>query len=79
MNLAVKALSLPSVEHVSTEFISEWTLESVIEPATQLCPSLLRILEAAAQTEEAKRKNKIKFPKMVWRTFIVCNNTDTKL
>jgi hypothetical protein len=69
MDLAVKELSLPSVEHVSSEFISKWTLESVIEPATQLCPSLLRILEAAAQTQEAKRKNKIKLPKTVQRTF----------
>ena len=65
MDLVVKELSLPSVEHVSSEFISKWTLERVVEPATQLCPSLLRILEAAAQTEEAKRKNKIKLPKMV--------------
>ncbi|KAF8503300.1 hypothetical protein F5888DRAFT_1917408 [Russula emetica] len=63
MDLVVKELSLTSVEHVSTEFISSWTLEKVIEPATQLCPSLLRILEAAAQTKEAKCKNKIKFPK----------------
>ena len=69
MDLAVKELSLPSVEHVSTEFISKWTLESVIEPATLLCPSLLRILEAAAQTPEAKQKNKIKLPKTVQRNF----------
>ena len=65
MDLAVKELSFPSIEYVSTEFISQWTLESVIEPATQLCPSLLRILDAAAQTQEAKRKNKIKLPKTV--------------
>jgi hypothetical protein len=65
MDLVVKELSLPSVEHVSSEFINNWTLETVIEPATQLCPSLLRILEAAAQTEEAKQKNKIKSPKTV--------------
>jgi len=65
MDLVVKELSLPSVEHVSSEFINDWTLETVIEPATQLCPSLLHILEAAAQTEDAKQKNKIKFVKTV--------------
>ena len=65
MDLAVKELSFPSVAYVSTEFISQWTLKSAIEPATQLCPSLLRILDAAAQTQEAKRKNKIKLPKTV--------------
>jgi hypothetical protein len=63
MDLVVKELFLPNVEHVSTDFISNWTLEKVIEPATQLCPSLLRILEVAAQTPEAKQKNKIKSPK----------------
>jgi hypothetical protein len=67
MDLVVKELTLPSVEHVSSEFISNWTLESIIEPATQLCPSLLRVLEAAAQTQEARRKNKIKSPKTVRR------------
>lgn len=65
MDLAIKELSLPSVEHVSSEFISHWTLETIIEPTYQLCPSLSRVLEAAAQTEDAKQKNKIKFPKMV--------------
>ena len=67
MDLAVKELSLPSVEHVSSEFISHWTLETIVEPAYRLCPSLSRVLEAAAQTEEAKVKNKIKFPKTVGR------------
>ena len=70
MDLVVKELSLPSIEHVSTEFISNWTLERVVEPATRLCPSLLRILEAAAQTQEAKRKNKIKVPKTVRRSVV---------
>jgi hypothetical protein len=65
MDLVVNKLYLPSVEHISSEFINDWTLETVIEPAIQLCPSLSRILEAAAQTVEAKRKNKIKFPKTV--------------
>lgn len=69
MDLVIKELSLPSVEHVSSEFVSTWTLERVVEPATKLCPSLLRILEAAAQTPEAKHKNKIKTPKTVRRTF----------
>ena len=72
MDLVVKELSLPSVEHVSTEFIANWTLERVVEPATQHCPSLLQILEAAAQTQEAKRRNKIKSPKTVCRSFIAC-------
>ena len=74
MDLVVKELSLPSVEHVSSEFISNWTLESVVEPATRLCPSLLRVLEAAAQTEEARRKNKIKFPKTVRRISFACTH-----
>jgi hypothetical protein len=65
MDLAVKELFLPSVEHVSSEFINNWTLETVVEPAAQRCPSLLRVLGAAAQTEEAKQKNKIKSPKTV--------------
>ena len=69
MDLAVKELSLLSVEHVMTDFISDWTLEKVVEPATRLCPSLLQVLEAAAQTPEAKQKNKIKFPKTVRRSF----------
>lgn len=72
MDIVIKELSLPSVEHVSSEFVSTWTLEKVVEPATQLCPSLLRILEAAAQTPEAKRKNKIKAPKTVRGTFCRC-------
>jgi len=65
MDLVIKELSLPSVEHVSSKFINDWTLETAVKPATQLCPSLLHILEAAAQTEDAKQKNKIKFVKMV--------------
>ena len=65
MDSAVGMLSLPSVEHITPQFINDWKLETIIEPATQLCPSLLCILEAAAQTEEAKRKNKIKSPKKV--------------
>ena len=65
MDLVVKELSLLSVEHVSSKFISKWTLERVVEPAMQLCPSLLHILEVAAQTEEAKQKNKIKLLKTV--------------
>jgi hypothetical protein len=69
MDLVTKELSLPGVEHVSLEFISNWSLKTVVEPATQLCPSLICILEAAAQTGEAKRKNKIKFPKTVRRNF----------
>jgi hypothetical protein len=79
MDLAVKELSLPSVEHVSSEFISHWTLETIVEPAYQLCPSLSRVLEAAAQTEEARQKNKIKFPKTVGKQlyflFILSTNT----
>jgi hypothetical protein len=67
MDLVSKELSLPSVEHVSLDFISNWSLKSVIEPATRLCPSLMCVLEAAAQTGEAKRKNKIKLPKTVRR------------
>ena len=67
MDLVTKELSLPSVEHVSLDFISNWSLERIIEPATRLCPSLMRILNAAAQTGEAKRKNKIKLPKTVRR------------
>ncbi|KAH9956052.1 hypothetical protein BGW80DRAFT_1187891, partial [Lactifluus volemus] len=70
MDLVVKELSFPSVEDVSSEFISNWTLERVVEPATKLCPSLLHILEAAAQTQEAKRKNKIKFPKTACNVII---------
>jgi hypothetical protein len=77
MDLVVKELSFPSVEDVSSEFISNWTLERVVEPATKLCPSLLHILEAAAQTQEAKRKNKIKFPKTVSRN-IYCAYTSTQ-
>jgi len=69
MDLVTKELSLPSVEHVTSEFVSNWSLERVIEPATRLCPSLICILEAAAQTGEAKRKNKIKLPKTVRRCF----------
>jgi hypothetical protein len=65
MDCVVKALSLPGVEHITSEFIANWTLETVVEPAIQLCPSLLSILHAAAQTEEAKQKNKIKTPKTV--------------
>jgi hypothetical protein len=62
--------SPPSVEQVSSEFINNWTLETVVEPATQLCPSLLCILEAAAETKEAKQKNKIKSPKTVRSTHL---------
>lgn len=69
MDLVTKELSLPSVKHVSSEFVSSWTLEHVIEPATMFCPTLLHILEAAAQTQEAKRKNKIKSLKTVRRNF----------
>jgi hypothetical protein len=65
MDLVTKELSLPSVDHVSTEFVSGWTLDRVVEPAMQLCPTLLCILNAAAQTREAKQKNKIKSPKTV--------------
>jgi hypothetical protein len=67
MDLVTKELSMPSVEHVSPQFISNWTLDVVLEPATKLCPTLMCILDAAAQTEEAKRKNKIKSPKTVRR------------
>jgi hypothetical protein len=78
MDLVTKELSLPGVEHVLTDFISNWSLKRVIEPATRLCPSLIRILEAAAQTGEAKRKNKIKLPKMVGRC--LCSSyTSTKM
>jgi hypothetical protein len=69
MDLVTKELSLPSVDHVSTEFVSAWTLDRVVEPAIQLCPTLLYILNAAAQTREAKQKNKIKLPKTVRRNF----------
>jgi hypothetical protein len=48
MDSVVGKLSLPSVEHISPQFINDWTLETIIEPATLLCPSLLRILEAVA-------------------------------
>lgn len=65
MDSVVGKLYLPSVEHISPQFINDWTLETIVEPATQLCPSLLRILEAAAQTDEAKQKNKLKTPKKV--------------
>jgi hypothetical protein len=65
MDLVIKKVFLPSVEHITPNFINGWTLETVIEPAAQLCPSLLRVLEAAAQTTEAKQKNKIKSPKTV--------------
>ena len=79
MDLVAKELSLPSVEHVSSDFISNWSLKSIIEPATRLCPSLIRILEAAAQTGEAKQKNKIKLPKTV-RHFSGCSSyTSTKM
>ena len=75
MDLVVKKFSLPSVEHITPDFINGWTLETVVEPATQLCPSLLRVLEAAAQTTEAKQKNKIKSPKTVSVTVIfVCSS-----
>ena len=77
MDLVTKELSLPSVEHVSPAFISNWSLESVIEPAIRLCPSLIRILEAAAQTGEAKQKNKIKLPKTV-RRYLCFSYTLTK-
>jgi hypothetical protein len=76
MDLVTKELTLPSVEHISMEFISNWSLETVVEPATRLCPSLIRILEVAAQTEEAKRKNKIKLPKTVRKKFyFLCIST----
>jgi hypothetical protein len=54
MDLVTKELSLPSIEHVSSDFISNWSLDRVIEPATQLCPLLICILEATAQTGETK-------------------------
>jgi hypothetical protein len=68
MDLVSKELYLPSVEHISPQFISNWTLDVVIKPATELCPTLMCILDAAAQTEEAKQKNKIKNSKTVKRT-----------
>jgi hypothetical protein len=67
MDAVSKELYLPSVEHITPEFISNWTLDVVIEPAIKLCPTLMCILDAAAQTEEAKRRNKIKTPKTVRR------------
>lgn len=54
INLVTKKLSLPSIEHVSSKFVSSWTLKHVIEPATMFCPMLLHILEVAAQTQEAQ-------------------------
>lgn len=71
MDLVTKELSLPSVDHISSEFISNWSLETVVEPATLLCPSLVCILEVAAQTAEAKRKNKIKLPKTVRKKYFL--------
>ena len=76
MDLVTKELSLPSVEHITPDFISNWSLERIIEPATWLCLSLVRILEAAAQTGEAKRKNKIKSPKTV-RSYFCSSYTST--
>lgn len=69
MDLVTKELSLPSVEHITPDFISNWSFKRIIEPTTWLCPSLVHILEAAAQTWEAKRKNKIKSPKTVRSCF----------
>jgi hypothetical protein len=65
MDLVIKELSLPSVEHVTPELLSGWTLETIIEPAIKLCPTLYQIIIATAQTDQAKRKNKIKSPKTV--------------
>jgi hypothetical protein len=65
MDQVVKELSLPSVQHLTPDMISNWKLETTLSPATQHCPTLLRILETAAQTEDAKQKNKTKNPETV--------------
>jgi hypothetical protein len=61
MNNVQKTDLLPGVAAITPEFIKNWT----ISPHRELAPCLLRILSTAAQTADAKEKNKIKKPDTV--------------
>ncbi|KAF8227024.1 hypothetical protein L208DRAFT_334852 [Tricholoma matsutake] len=48
-----------SANDVTPEFISNWDINSFMEPiGTELTPIWCRILEAATETKEAKEKHK---------------------
>ena len=61
MNNVQKTELLPGIAAITPEFIKNWT----ISPHRELAPCLLRVLSTAAQTADAKEKNKIKKPDMV--------------
>jgi len=61
----VKELSLTSVKNITPELILDWKLDTTLGLAILLCPTLWHILQAAAQMEKAKSKNKIKDPDTV--------------
>ena len=62
MNIVQNTDLLPGIAAITPEFIKKWT----ISPHRELAPCLLRVLSTAAQTADAKEKNKIKKPDMVW-------------
>jgi hypothetical protein len=65
MNNVQKAELLPGIAAITPEFIQNWT----VSPHQELAPCLLRVLSTAAQTTDAKEKNKIKKPDIVRSPF----------
>ena len=61
INNVQKAELLPGIAAITPEFIKNWS----ISPHRELAPCLLHVLSTAAQTADAKEKNKIKKPDMV--------------
>lgn len=50
---------------ITPEFIGSWSAHTILHPLRTLCPQISRIAIRAAQTDRAKRKNKVKVPDTV--------------
>ena len=61
INKVQKAELLPGIAAITPEFIKNWS----ISPHQELALCLLHVLSTAAQTADAKEKNKVKKPDMV--------------
>jgi hypothetical protein len=57
-------LRMPSLEHVTPDFVDEWTHQNVVDPLSDIAPTLHGILISAA-TAKHTGKNKLKKPDLV--------------